>query len=394
MAGVLSGVKVLEFASIGPVPLAAMLLADMGAEIVRIDRAGPGGTGTLARLLAHDGVINRGRKSIALDMKRREGVEVALLLAEKSDILLEGFRPGVMDRLGVGPQPCLQRNPKLVYGRMTGWGQFGELSGSVGHDINYIAISGALHAIGTRSSRPIPPLNLVGDYGGGAMFIALGAICALLHARQTGEGQIVDAAMADGAATLMTPIYDWLNKGLFADEREANFIDGGAPFYGTYECSDGQYIAIGAIEPQFWSTLRERCQLHDEIFDDQWDVLTWPGQRECLTTLFLSRPRDEWCQLLEGSDACVSPVLSLSEAPHHPHNVARQTFVTLIDGVSPAPAPRFSKTSSSPSEKAPQTGEQSIEILRNAGLDPNAIRALLKAGVVHQAALMPVAPPA
>ncbi len=338
MAGPLLGLKVLEFAGIGPAPFCAMLLADMGADVLRIDR--PGATAS-----AYD-VTRRGRQSIVLNLRDESEIDTALKLVSAADILIEGFRPGVMERLGVGPQPCLALNPRLVYGRMTGWGQSGPLAHAAGHDINYVAISGALHAIGRPGQPPVPPLNFVGDYGGGAMMLATGILAALHEVRRSGYGQVVDAAMSDGAALLSAHMYGATASGKWLNERGGNVIDGGAHFYDTYACADGKFVAIGAIEPQFYALLRQLCGLDDPAFDEQLDRSRWPQLKRRLAEVFSTRTRDEWVRLLEGSDACFAPVLDWHEAPNHPHNAARDTFIT-VDGVTqPAPAPRFSATPS------------------------------------------------
>jgi alpha-methylacyl-CoA racemase len=335
--GPLKGVKILEFAGIGPAPFGAMMLADMGAEVLRIERKS-------GRSFLDFGTLTRGRRRVALDLKDPAAVTTVLSLVEKADALIEGFRPRVMERLGLGPEICLQRNPRLVYGRMTGWGEYGPLASAAGHDINYIALAGVLHAIGPTGGPPIPPLNLVGDFGGGGMLLAYGLVCALLEARTSGQGQVVDAAMSDGAALLMAAIYDLNSRGRWQGERGANFVDGGAHFYSTYECSDGKWVAIGSIEPQFYALLLERCGISDPAFEAQWDQERWPDLKAKLAEIFKAKTRSEWCALLEGTDVCFAPVLDLEEAPNHPHNQARQTFVER-DGIrQPTPAPRFSRT--------------------------------------------------
>ena len=336
--GPLQGLKIIEMAGIGPAPFSAMLLADMGAEVLRIERKGV--TSSLAV-----GTLNRGRHQVvALDLKDPAAVRTVLALIEQADALIEGFRPGVMERLGLGPEVCLEQNPRLVYGRMTGWGQFGPLANAAGHDINYIALSGALHAIGPAGGPPLPPLNLVGDFGGGGMLLAFGLVCALLEAQRSGQGQVVDAAMTDGAALLMAMIYDFKSTRQWRNERGSNLVDGGAHFYGTYECSDGTWVAIGAIEPQFYALLLKLCGITDPAFQTQWDQEQWPHLKIKLAEIFKTKTRAEWCTLLEGSDVCFAPVLDLDEAPDHPHNQARQTFVEVDGVVQPAPAPRFSRT--------------------------------------------------
>jgi alpha-methylacyl-CoA racemase len=335
--GPLQGIRIVEFAGIGPGPFAAMLFSDMGAEVIRIDRKG-------GRPPHKTEIYLRGRRTLALDLKKPEAVEAALKLIEKADALIEGFRPGVMERLGVGPDICLARNPKLVYGRMTGWGQSGTLANAAGHDINYIALSGALHGMGPAGGKPVPPLNLVGDFGGGALYLAFGVACGLIEAKKSGKGQVVDAAMTDGAASLMTMFYGMSATGMWKEERGANLLDGGAHFYDTYETKDGKYVAIGSIEPQFYKELLEKTGIADPAFAAHMDRDSWPALKEKLAATLKTRTRDEWDAIMLGSDVCYAPVLSLAEAPKHPHNVARKTFLE-IDGVTqPAPAPRFSRT--------------------------------------------------
>ncbi len=336
MAGPLADLKVVEMAGIGPAPFCAMLLADLGADVVRITRPG-------ARVEPRD-VTTRSRRALALDLRDAAGVAAAQQLVDRADILIEGFRPGVMERLGLGPDECLQRNARLVYGRMTGWGQHGPLAQAAGHDINYIAISGALHAIGRAGEAPVPPLNYVGDFGGGGMLLMVGVLAALHEARRSGQGQVVDAAMTDGAALLSAFMYGFKAAGRWSNQRGENMLDGGAHFYDTYACADGKYIAIGAIEPQFYAELRERCGIQDPVFDAQMDPARWPLLKLKLADVFRTRTRDEWCALLEGSDACFAPVLDWDEAPQHAHNRARETFVETGGVVQPAPAPRFSRT--------------------------------------------------
>ena len=347
MAGPLSGLKIVEMVGIGPGPFCAMVLADLGADVVRVDRPRPPGGGATAHVLPADprfDLMARGRTTLELDLKQPGAVDDLLAVIDRADALLEGFRPGTMERLGLGPDVCLARNPRLVYGRMTGWGQDGPLSQAAGHDINYIALSGALHAIGPRDGKPTVPLNYVGDFGGGAMLLAVGMLAALLETKGSGCGQVVDAAMTDGSALLSTMMYGFAANGWWSNERGTNMLDGGAHFYDTYRCADGKHVSIGAIEPQFYATLRDRCGLDDPVFDKQMDAALWPELKERLAALFLTRSRDDWCALLEGSDACFAPVLNWDEAPKHPHNRARETFIE-VDGVrQPAPAPRFSRT--------------------------------------------------
>lgn len=338
-SGPLTGVRIVEFAGIGPGPFCCMLLSDMGADIVRIDRAG-------ANLNPKD-VTGRGRRSIKLDLKTSGDVATALALIERADILVEGFRPGVMERLGLGPDVALARNPKLVYGRMTGWGQSGPLAQSAGHDLNYIALAGALFPMGRKGAAPTPPLNLVGDYGGGALYLALGICAALFEAQRSGKGQVVDAAITDGTASMLSLFYGLRALGLWTDERESNFLDGGAHFYDVYQTADGQYVSIGAIEPQFYALLLEKTGLSDDpAFAAQMDKSKWPALTDKLTTIFAQKTRAEWIEILEGTDVCFAPVLSMAEAPQHPHNVARETFVEVAGQIQPAPAPRFSRTPS------------------------------------------------
>lgn len=386
MSGPLHGVTVIELAGIGPGPFAGMMLADMGARVIRVDRIpSPAGGSALEALMRNDSVVDRGRESIALNMKDPRAVETVLQLVERADILIEGFRPGVTEKLGVGPKDCLARNPKLIYGRMTGWGQTGPLAHAAGHDLNYIALSGAVHAMGPADRPPSVPLNLVGDYGGGGMLLALGVVAALYEAQRSGQGQVVDAAIADGAAVLMAAQYGLQAKGFWHTERESNFLDGSAHFYGNYRCADGRYLSVGAIEPQFYRLLLATCGITDPHFALQWERAEWPALREKLAALFLDKPRDEWCALLEGSDACVAPVLSMDEAPAHPHNRARGTFVAQGGAVQPAPAPRFDRTPSELPPAAPAIGRDSRDLLRLLGRSDGEIDALLAAGVVHGA---------
>ncbi|MFZ1831166.1 MAG: CaiB/BaiF CoA-transferase family protein [Candidatus Competibacteraceae bacterium] len=340
--GPLHGIKVVEFAGLGPVPFSGMVFSDLGAEVVQINREINAPDSNL--FAAHKNIPNRGRRMIGLDIKSPDGRETALRLVEQADVLIEGFRPGVMERLGLGPEVCHARNPRLIYGRMTGWGQTGPLAQTAGHDINYLAISGALHAIGRADGGPTPPLNLIADYGGGAMLLAVGILAALVEVRTSGQGQVVDAAMTDGSALLMAAIYSLQAMGQWRDERESNFLDGGAHFYDTYQCADGQWLAVGPIEPHFYQILLEGCGIADPDPRQQWRAKSWPGMKERLRAAFRTKTRDEWCALFENSDACVTPVLSLAEAPTHPHNQARQTFVEIDGLVQPAPAPRFSRT--------------------------------------------------
>lgn len=344
MAGPLSGINIIEFAGIGPGPFCGMMLADQGATVTVLHRPGRAPDPRLA--------LSRSRKLVAIDLKSEEGIATARELVKNADGLIEGFRPGVMERLGLGPDVLLADNPKLVYGRMTGWGQYGPLASAAGHDINYISISGALHGFGRVGEKPTPPINMVGDFGGGGMVLAFGMVSALLHAKTGGTGQVVDCAMTDGSAALMAMIFDFHNIGQWRDERGVNLLDTGAHFYDTYETADGKFISIGSIEPQFYTELREVTGLADDSdFDAQMDLKQWPALKEKLTALFKTKTRTQWCDLMEGTDICFAPVLSLTEAKEHPHNVARQTFVD-VDGVKqPAPVPRYSVTVSDPPKR-------------------------------------------
>lgn len=374
MSGPLHGVTVVEMAAIGPCPFAAMLLADMGATLIRIDRL-PGPRRAIDDYTANDTLVDRGRLSVALDLKQPRGVALALDLIAGADILIEGFRPGVMERLGLGPDTCRARNPRLVYGRMTGWGQTGPLAQAAGHDLNYIALTGALGAMGPADRPPPPPLNLVGDYGGGALYLALGVVSALFDAARSGQGQVVDAAMVDGAASLMTMMYSLKSSGVWRNGRQANVIDGGAHFYGTYECADGKYLALGAIEPKFYRELLARCEIRDPAFEAQWNESDWPALREQMAALLRTRTRDAWCEILEGSDACVAPVLDMNEAPMHPHLRARGTFIDDGGVMRPAAAPRFERAAPKTSP-APTIGEHTLHVLRAQGLSEAAIAQL------------------
>jgi alpha-methylacyl-CoA racemase len=336
-SGPLAGFRIVEFAGIGPGPFACMLLADMGAEVITLDRVG-----AKKNLKA---VAVRGRRVVELDLKDRSAIAQVLDLLSHADALIEGFRPGVMERLGLGPDLVLARNPKLVYGRMTGWGQDGPLAQAAGHDINYISVTGALAAIGTQE-KPVPPLNLVGDFGGGALYLVVGVLAALLEASKSGKGQVVDAAMCDGAASLMSMFFDMSAMGRWIEGREKNFLDGGAHFYGVYQCSCGNFISIGSIEPQFYALLRQHAELSETCFDAQMDRKAWPELKAKLTDVFKTKTRDDWCKIMEGTDICFAPILTMAEAPKHPHMAAREVFVTRHGVTQPAPAPRFSRTPS------------------------------------------------
>lgn len=373
--GPLHGIKIIEFAGIGPGPFCTMMLADMGAEVVRIDRKGE------ARFGKYD-IMARGRRSVALDLKRPEGIDAALKLIDKADVVIEGFRPGVMERLGLGPLVCCERNPKLVYGRMTGWGQEGPLSQAAGHDINYIALSGALHAIGRPGMPPVPPLNLVGDFGGGAMMLAFGLVCALLEVRSSGMGQVVDAAMTDGSALLMAMMYGAKAAGRWSTQRGVNRLDGGAPFYDTYECADGTYVSIGSYEPQFYALLLEKAGIVDPAFQAQMDVNGWPELKRKIAAVFKAKTREEWCTVMEGTDVCFAPVLDMDEAPQHPHNLARNTFINIDGVMHPAPAPRLSRTPAEVQAPPPVPGQHTEAALSDWGFSQDAIARLKASGAI------------
>jgi alpha-methylacyl-CoA racemase len=387
MTGPLAGVRVVEMVGLGPCPFAAMMLADMGAEVIRIDRK-PSPTTVAASgnpfpmLGTKFDVMARGRRSLALDLKLPAAKEVVLRLFDQADVVLEGFRPGVMERLGFGPDVCHARNPKLVYGRVTGWGQHGPLAQAAGHDLNYIALTGMLHGMGRADSPPAPPLNLVGDFGGGAMMLAFGVVCAVLEARGSGKGQVVDAAMTDGAALLGAMMYGMRAFGALNDGREANLLDGGAPFYDSYACGDGKFITIGSLEPQFYAQLLALTGAADPAFQDQMDRHAWPQMKARFTALFKTRSRADWCQLLEGTDVCFAPVLDMAEAPAHPHNVARASFIDIDGVVQPAPAPRFSRTPASAGASASKPGVDSAAILADWGWPDQEVKALRDAHVI------------
>ena len=359
--GPLAGIKVVEMAAIGPVPFCAMMLSDMGADVIRIDRLKQKGSGHRAN------VLYRGRKSIAVDLKDSQGVDVAMKLINKCDAVIEGFRPGVMERLGLGPEVCLNQNPKLVYGRMTGWGQQGKLSQAAGHDINYISLAGALGSMGYPDRPPTPPLNLIGDFGGGAMYLLSGVLAALLERHSSGKGQVIDAAMTDGTASLLSGFYGMMAMGMWTTDRYKNRLDGGAFYYGSYECADGKHISLGSLEPQFYALLLEKCGIEDESFDEQLDQEAWPLKRQKMEAIFKTKTRNQWCEILEGTDVCFAPVLDLEEAPDHPHNKERETFVNFEGITQPAPAPRFSRTQGTIQSSANLTGENSEEILEKWG---------------------------
>jgi alpha-methylacyl-CoA racemase len=380
MAGTLNGVRILEIAGIGPGPFAGMMLADHGAEVIRIERpnAPPGLAAPNTDILA------RNRRSVAIDLKKPEGVAVMRDLARTADGLIEGFRPGVMERLGLGPDVLLADNPRLVFGRMTGWGQTGPLARAAGHDIDYIAVAGALHAYGRARDKPTPPINMVGDFGGGGMFLAFGMVSAILHARTTGQGQVVDCAMVDGAAVLMSMIWSFRAMGFWRDERGVNLLDTGAHFYDTYETADGKYVAVGAIEPQFYAELRRLGGFaEDSAFDAQMDFSEWPDLKERLAVVFRTRTRDAWTAIFDGTDACVAPVLSMEEAPHYPHNAVRGTFLEAGGVMQPAPAPRFSATpADSPRMATGDNGADTASVLEALGYEAGRIAALKQTGIL------------
>ena len=376
--GPLAGLRVVELQGIGPGPFCGMMLADMGAEIIRVDRSAAVGSGARTA-----DVLARGRKSIAVDLKNPQGVETVLKLVETADVLLEGFRPGVTERLGLGPDVCLERNPKLVYGRMTGWGQTGTMAHAAGHDINYISLSGVLHAIGEAGSRPTPPLNLVGDFGGGGMLLAFGIVAALYERGVSGKGQVIDAAMTDGSALLTNSIFGLMGQGVWNHNRGSNLLDGGAHFYGTYETKDGRFVSIGSIEPQFYALLLEKTGLaHDPELAKQMSRDDWPKLREKLAAVLATKTRDEWDEIMLGTDICYAPILNFDEAVAHPHNQARNTFVASADIVQAAPAPRFSRTEPELPEPPVAPGEHSEEVLASMGLDAAAIAELKASGAV------------
>ncbi len=381
MNGPLQGVRVLEIAGIGPGPFAAMLLADMGADIIRVDRAQSVVGGDPAS--PPSDVLNRGRRSIGVDLKNPEGVEALLELVEHADALIEGFRPGVCERLGIGPDVCLERNPKLVFGRMTGWGQEGPYAQAAGHDINYISLAGALEPIGRAGQAPVPPLNLVGDFGGGGMFLAFGVVCALLEARSSGQGQVVDAAMVDGSAVLMTMFHAFRAMGIWEDERGTNLLDTGAWFYDVYETRDGRYVSIGSIERQFCAELLSLTGLTDDPqFANQHDKANWPAMKERMASIFKEKTRDEWCAIMEHTDVCFAPVLSMAEAPEHPHNRERGTFIERNGIVQPAPAPRYSRTPGGVQRPPAFPGQHTDEAMADWGIDPARVASLRSSGAI------------
>ena len=375
--GPLNGFKIIELAGIGPGPFCGMMLADMGAEVIRVERIG-----AAQATQAPKDVLTRSRRSIAVDLKSPEGVETVLRLVEKADGLIEGFRPGVTERLGLGPEHCQGRNPRLVYGRMTGWGQEGPMAQAAGHDINYIALAGALHAIGRPGERPVPPLNLVGDFGGGGMLLAYGMVCGLLEVTKSNQGQVIDAAMVDGTAALMAMFYSMSASGAFDTQRGTNLLDGGAHFYDTYETADGEHISIGSIEPQFYALLMAKAGLDPDYFQPQMERGRWVELKAKLTEVFLSKTQAQWCKIMEGSDVCFAPVLNLIDAAEHPHNKAREAYQTVGGMLQPSPAPRFSRTPAGAVQAPRVPGEDSADVLSDFGLSAEEIAALTDQGVV------------
>ncbi len=372
--GPLSGIRIIELAGIGPGPFAGMLLADMGAEVISVEKA------TSKQAKPQPDCSRRGKRSIALNLKSPAGIEALLQLVEQADVLFEGFRPGVTERLGIGPDVCLARNPRLVYGRMTGWGQTGPLAQAAGHDINYISLTGVLSAIGRSGERPVPPLNLVGDFGGGGMFLVVGILAALLETRRSGKGQVIDAAMTDGSALLMSMMHSMQAMGAWKMQRGTNMLDTGAHFYEVYETADGKYVSIGSIEPQFYRLLMDKAELDPAVFGLQMNVPQWPQLKEKLAEVFRQKTQAQWCELMEGSDVCFAPVLDFQEAPGHPHNAARQTYIELDGMMQPAPAPRFSRTPSAVAFGARAMGADTREVLADWGFSAEQIAGLQEQG--------------
>jgi alpha-methylacyl-CoA racemase len=378
--GPLEGIRILELGGIGPVPYAGLLLSDLGADVIRIDRPRPGPLGGWSKP-SHD-VLARGRRRLSIDLKDARGRELVLQIAATCDGLIEGFRPGVAERLGLGPEDCKQVNEKLVYGRMTGWGQDGPLAQSVGHDVNYISLTGALHAIGNKGQPPTIPLNVAGDFGGGSLFLALGVVSALLEAQRSGRGQVVDAAMVDGCSSLIAFMHGAIGSGFWVDDRESNMLDGAAHFYNVYETKDGKYVSIGAIEPQFYAEFLAVTGMAEEQLPDQHDKSAWPELRERFAVIFKRKTRKEWEVIMDGHDVCFAPVLCATEAPGHPHNVARETFVEVDGVVQPGPAPRFERTTTEIQFGPQPEGAHSDEILSELGLAADEVAQLRENGIV------------
>ncbi len=376
--GPLEGVRILELAGIGPGPFCGMMLADMGADVIRIDRPGgsPGGS------IGHT-VLFRNRRTVAIDLKNPDGVQTILRMCESADALFEGYRPGVTERLGVGPRDCMSRNEQLVYGRMTGWGQDGPLAKAAGHDINYISLSGALHAVGRRGERPVPPLNLVGDFGGGGMMLAFGLVCGILEARKSGKGQVIDTSMVEGSAALMSMFNAFVPAG-YTGDRNTHMLDGAAHFYDTYETSDGKYVSIGSIEPQFYMLLLEKTGVDPSEFAVQMDMENWDTMKARLADVFKSKTRDEWCDIMEGTDVCFAPVLDMVEAPQHPHNAARGSYIEVDGLMQHSPTPRFSRTVPDTPRAATRVGADTDEVLSDFGFTGDEVADLKGSGAVHQ----------
>jgi len=381
--GPLSGYKIVEMAGIGPAPMCAMLLSDLGADVILIDRIADSGLGIPVKP-KYD-LLRRGRPSVALDLKKPEAVNTVLRLVEAGDALIEGFRPGVMERLGLGPDVCLARNPRLVYGRMTGWGQEGPLAHAAGHDINYIGLAGVLHAIGRKGEAPLPPLNLVGDFGGGALYLAFGVVAALLEREKSGRGQVVDAAMVDGAASLMTLMFGLHAAGRWVERRGENLLDSGAPFYEVYETRDGKYVAVGSLEPKFYRELLRLTGLEKEDLPPQHDTASWAAMKQRFASIFRTKTREQWCRIMEGSEVCFAPVLSMAEAPAHPHNRHRKTFVERDGVTQPAPAPRFSRTPGAIRRPPSAPGADTVAALRDWGFSAAEVQNLIACGAARHA---------
>ena len=375
--GPLKGIKVIEFSALGPGPFCGMILADLGAEVIVIDRFESAGQVTKTD------IASRGKKSIAIDLKKKESIDLIKDIVQNADVVIEGLRPGKMEKLGMGPEDFFEVNPKLIYGRMTGWGQHGPLSSAPGHDINYIALTGALSSIGSKNSAPLPPLNLVGDFGGGGMVLAMGICAALVEVSKSGKGQIIDSAMTDGSALLMSMMYGFYSAGIWTDHRESNLLDGAAHFYGCYECKDKKFVSIGSIEPQFYQELIKRLGLDYNVFKDQMDRSKWPEFKKIIEKKFKEKTRDEWCDVMEGGDVCFAPVLSLEESINYKHNKERETFVDIDGVIQPAPAPRFSNTPGEIKHSPVKKGENTREILKNIGKE-NLIEELLNSNIISE----------
>lgn len=381
--GPLDGTTIIELAGIGPAPFGAMILSDLGADIVTVHRTSAVGDSAQDPMAVMTrGTLGRGRRSVAIDLKNPEGQATILDMISQADAFIEGFRPGVTERLGLGPEVCLERNPALVYGRMTGWGQDGPLARAAGHDINYIALAGVLAHVGRRDEPPVPPLNLVGDFGGGGLLLALGIVAALFEAERSGKGQVVDTAMLDGSALLMSMMYELMGRGQWDERRESNMNDGGAYFYEVYETADNKYVSIGAMEPKFFADLLHRMDINASDFPEQWDTARWQEGKTRMAELFRTKTRQQWCDLLEGTDACFAPVLTMSEAIQHPHNRQRGVFTDVDGSLQPAPAPRFSRTPAAVQRPAAEPGQHTTEVLSEMGFDEARIEFLLHEGVV------------